>query len=130
MPTSYSIGDLAKEFGITTRTLRHYEDEGLLTPKRDGATRVFSGRDRARLKLALRAKRLGFLLHEIRELFQLYELAQDEKGQLQEFLARLEKRRATLEQQREDIVVMLGEINFFASQCQRRMARDSTQEGA
>ena len=128
MPTSYSIGDLAKEFGITTRTLRHYEDEGLLTPKRDGATRVFSGRDRARLKLALRGKRLGFLLHEIRELFQLYELAQDEKGQGQEFLARLEKRRATLEQQREDIAVMLGEINFFASQCRQRIARDSTQE--
>jgi len=129
MPASYSIGDLAKEFSVTTRTLRHYEEQGLLNPKREGATRMFSSRDRARLKLALRAKRLGFTLHEIRELFELYDLAKDERGQLQVFLARLEKRRATLEQQREDIAVMLGEINFFAGQCQKLITSDSRRSG-
>jgi DNA-binding transcriptional MerR regulator len=121
MPPGYSIGDLAREFGVTTRTLRHYEEEGLLNPNREGTARVFNNRDRARLKLALRAKRLGFPLHEIRELFQLFDLTRSEPAQLGEFLAKLEKRRASLEQQQEDIAVMLSEINFFAGQCRRIM---------
>ena len=128
MSAPYSITDLAKEFSVTTRTIRHYEEQGLLSPKREGAVRVFSNRDRVRLKLALRGKRLGFSLNEIRELFQLYDLAKDEKGQLQEFLAKLEKRRATLEQQREDIAVMLNEINFFSGQCQRLIAANTSEE--
>ena len=129
MSAVYSISDLAREFAVTTRTLRHYEEQGLLSPKREGAVRVFSNRDRVRLKLTLRGKRLGFSLNEIRELFQLYDLAKDEKGQLMEFLAKLEKRRATLEQQREDIAVMLNEINFFAGQCQRLIASNANKEG-
>jgi DNA-binding transcriptional MerR regulator len=119
MSDSYSISELAKEFGVTTRTIRFYEDQGLLSPTRAGATRVFSNRDRVRLKLALRGKRLGFSLAEIRELFELYDVSRDEKKQLEEFLARLERRRALLEQQREDIEVMLTEIDFFANQCRR-----------
>jgi DNA-binding transcriptional MerR regulator len=119
MSDSYSISELAKEFGVTTRTIRFYEDQGLLSPTRAGATRVFSNRDRVRLKLALRGKRLGFSLAEIRELFKLYDVSRDEKKQLEEFLARLERRRALLEQQREDIEVMLTEIDFFANQCRR-----------
>jgi DNA-binding transcriptional MerR regulator len=118
----HTITDLAKEFGITTRTIRHYEDEGLLSPRREGLNRLFSHRDRVRLKLALRGKRLGFTLAEIRELFNLYDLARDEKRQLQEFLTKLEKRRALLEQQREDIEVMLNEIAFFESQCRKLLA--------
>lgn len=121
---TYSISELAKEFGVTTRTIRHYEEQGLLNPKREGMSRIFSNRDRVRLKLALRGKRLGFSLNEIRELFELYDLARDEKKQLGEFLAKLEKRRALLEQQREDIDVMLNEINFFAGQCRRLLADD------
>ena len=74
---TYTISDLAREFDVTTRTLRHYEDQGLVTPTRDGINRIFSYRDRVRLKLALRGKRLGFSLNEIRELFQLYDLAHD-----------------------------------------------------
>ena len=123
MSNTYSISDLAKEFGVTTRTIRFYEDQGLLNPAREGTSRIFSNRDRVRLKLALRGKRLGFSLAEIRELFELYDVSRDEKKQLEEFLARLDRRRAHLEQQREDIEVMLNEINFFANQC-RRLLKD------
>lgn len=119
MTTTYSISALAKEFGVTTRTIRHYEDQGLLSPTREGTNRIFTGRDRVRLKLALRGKRLGFSLAEIRELFELYDVSRDERRQLEEFLIRLERRRAHLEQQREDIEVMLNEIDFFANQCRQ-----------
>jgi DNA-binding transcriptional MerR regulator len=122
MSKTYTISDLAQEFGITTRTLRHYEDRGLVTPTRDGINRIYSHRDRVRLKLALRGKRLGFSLSELRELFELYDLANDERRQLEEFAVKLERRRAQLEQQREDVEVMLNEINFFATQCQRLLA--------
>jgi DNA-binding transcriptional MerR regulator len=122
MSKTYTISELAEEFGVTTRTLRHYEDQGLVTPTRDGINRIYSHRDRVRLKLALRGKRLGFSLSELRELFQLYDLANDERRQLEEFAVKLERRRAQLEQQREDVEVMLNEINFFSTQCQRLLA--------
>ena len=119
MAEHYSISELAQEFGVTARTIRHYEDQGLLRPQRSGLSRVFSNRDRARLKLALRSKRLGFSLSEIRELFELYDVSRNEQEQLTSFLAKLDRRRALLEQQREDIDVMLNEINFFSAQCRR-----------
>jgi DNA-binding transcriptional MerR regulator len=121
--TSYSISELAQEFGVTTRTIRHYETEGLLSPQRRGQARVFSARDRVRLKLALRGKRLGFGLQEIKELFDLYDLSRDERHQLEAFLGKLEKRKALLEQQREDVEIMLQEVEFFAAQCRRLLAR-------
>jgi DNA-binding transcriptional MerR regulator len=124
MSETHSITALAKEFAITTRTIRHYEDEGLISPRREGQNRLFSNRDRVRLKLALRGKRLGFSLAEIRELFNLYDLARDEKRQLEHFLAKLEKRRSLLEQQREDIEVMLNEISFFDGQCRKLLAEN------
>lgn len=117
MSATYSISDLSREFAVTTRTIRYYEDQGLLSPKRAGVNRIFSTRDRVRLKLALRGKRLGFSLAEIRELFELYDVSRDEQRQLEQFLQRLERRRSLLEQQREDIEVMLNEIDFFARQC-------------
>jgi DNA-binding transcriptional MerR regulator len=129
MSTTFTISELAKEFGISTRTLRFYEDQGLLSPKREGTNRVFSPRDRVRLKLALRGKRLGFSLAEIRDLFELYDVSRDEHKQLEEFLTRLERRRAHLEQQREDIEIMLHEIDFFANQC-RRLLRGESEGGA
>lgn len=122
MSKTYTISELSQEFGVTTRTLRHYEDQGLVTPAREGVNRIYSHRDRVRLKLALRGKRLGFSLSELRELFRLYDLANDERRQLAEFAVKLERRRAQLEQQREDVEVMLNEINFFANQCQRLLA--------
>ncbi len=128
MSATFTISELAREFGVTTRTIRHYEDQGLLSPKREGVNRVFSNRDRVRLKLALRGKRLGFSLSEIRELFELYDVCRDEKKQLEEFLAKLERRRALLEQQLEDIEVMLNEISFFANQC-HRLLKDKSDRG-
>jgi DNA-binding transcriptional MerR regulator len=128
MSATFTISELAREFSVTTRTIRFYEDQGLLSPKREGTNRVFSQRDRVRLKLALRGKRLGFSLAEIRELFDLYDVSRDEHIQLEEFLARLERRRAHLEQQREDIEVMLREIDFFANQC-RRLLRGEPDSG-
>lgn len=122
MSQTFSISELAREFGVTTRTIRHYEEQGLLSPRREGTSRIFSARDRVRLKLALRGKRLGFSLSDIRELFELYDLARDERKQLEEFLAKLEKRRALLEQQKEDIEVMLNEVSFFSGQCRRLLA--------
>ena len=119
MINQFTISELAKEFEVTTRTIRYYEDQRLLSPAREGVNRVFSNRDRVRLKLALRGKRLGFSLAEIRELFELYDVSRDERRQLEAFLERLERRRALLEQQREDIAVMLNEIDFFSNQCRR-----------
>ncbi len=119
MSTTYTISELAREFGVTTRTIRYYEDQGLLSPKREGMNRIFQNRDRVRLKLALRGKRLGFSLGEIRELFELYDVTRDERRQIEEFLQKLERRRALLERQREDIEVMLNEMDFFANQCRR-----------
>jgi len=119
MTRTFKITDLAREFEVTTRTIRHYEEQGLLTPSRQGTARIFSARDRVRLKLALRGKRLGFSLQEIKELFDLYDMARDEKQQLAAFLDKLGRRKAILEQQREDVEVMLNEVQFFATQCQR-----------
>lgn len=130
MSATYSISDLSREFGVTTRTIRYYEAQGLLSPSRTGVNRVFSSRDRVRLKLALRGKRLGFSLAEIRELFDLYDVSRDERRQLEQFLERLERRRALLEQQREDIEVMLNEIDFFARQCRHILKGQSKDDGA
>lgn len=130
MSRTYTIRELSREFKVSTRTLRHYEDEGLVSPERRGITRLYSPRDRVRLKLALRGKRLGFSLGEIRELFQLYDLANGERAKLEEFAIKLERRRAQLEQQREDVEVMLNEINFFATQCQRLLADRQATENA
>jgi len=128
MASTYTISDLATEFSVTTRTIRHYEEQGLLNPRREGANRIFNSRDRIRLKLALRGKRLGFSLSDIRELFELYDLSKGEVKQVEEFLGKLEKRRALLEQQREDIEVMLNEISFFATQCRRLLANENNEK--
>ena len=121
MAEEYSISDLAQEFGVTTRTIRYYEDQGLLSPRRNGVTRVFSSRDRGRLRLAIRSKRLGLSLAEIAELFELYDLSQSEPRQLEAFLGKLERRRTQLEQQRAELDIMLSEISFFTEQCRRLM---------
>ena len=129
MSETYKITDLSREFAVTTRTIRHYEEQGLLNPSRQGTVRIFSGRDRVRLKLALRGKRLGFSLQEIKELFDLYDTARDERRQLKAFLDRLDRRKTLLEQQREDVEVMLAEVQFFAAQC-RRLLEQADGSGA
>ena len=128
MINSYTISDLAKEFDITTRTIRHYEDEGLLIPQRQGTNRIFSVRDRARLKLALRGQRLGIPLAELRELFDLYDISSGDSQQLQEFSTKLERRRRLLQQQRDDIDIMLNEIAFFEKQCRKLLVEKQRSE--
>jgi DNA-binding transcriptional MerR regulator len=115
---TFSIADLAREFDLTPRAIRYYEDKGLLSPQREGMQRVYSKRDRTRLKLALRGKRLGLSLAEIRELIDMYDTATDGSPQLLKFLTVLSRRKAALEQQREDIEAVLDEINRFERQCQ------------
>ena len=113
----FAISDLSREFGITPRTIRFWEDQGILSPQREGSKRVFTRRDRARLKMALRGKRLGLSLAEIKDLIGMYDGEQDETSQLQECLRVMAKRRQALEQQREDIETMLAEIGQFETQC-------------
>lgn len=100
---TYTIGELAEEFGITARTLRVYEEEGLLDPKREGTRRIYNERNRVRLRLILRGKRLGWSLSEIRESFDLYDSSRGETGQLEAMLEKLRQRRESLLAQREDI---------------------------
>ena len=126
--TSFSISDLAREFGITPRTIRFYEDQRLVAPKREGRTRVFSRRDRTRLKLALRGKRLGFSLAEIGYLINMYDSARDKNTQLTELLNGLAQRKAALVQQREDIEAVLQEINALEPQCRELLTARAAQD--
>lgn len=114
---TYTITELAREFGLTTRAIRFYEDHGLIAPTRAGRHRVYGNRDKVRLKLTLRGKRLGLTLSEIRELIDMYDAAKDERAQVERLQEVLRKRRSILEQQREDIEVVLGEIGAFEEQC-------------
>ena len=107
---TFSIGELAGEFGITSRTLRLYEEEGLLDPRREGTRRIYNERNRVRLRLILRGKRLGWSLSEIRESFDLYDSSLGEEAQLESMLGKLEYRRETLIGQRKDIDSALREL--------------------
>jgi DNA-binding transcriptional MerR regulator len=118
---TYSISDLAKEFALTTRAIRFYEDEGLLSPRRSGRSRIYGERERVRIKLILRGKRLGLALAEIRELLDLYEATRSERPQLTKFLEVLATRRAMLKQQQEDIAIVLAEIDSLERQCRKRL---------
>jgi DNA-binding transcriptional MerR regulator len=120
--TAYSISDLAQEFNLTTRAIRFYEDEGLLQPGRSGRRRVYSARDRVRLKLILRGKRLGFSLSDVRAIIEMYDLDAGETGQLRYFLNQIQERREALKQQRSDIDLTLRELDEIESQCQGRLA--------
>jgi DNA-binding transcriptional MerR regulator len=113
----FTITDLAKEFKLTTRAIRFYEDQGLLNPQREGRKRVYGNRDRTRLKLILRGKRLGFSLSETRELFELFDSPRGEERQLRRFVKILSERRAILEQQQRDIEAILGEIEVAEAEC-------------
>lgn len=118
----YSISELAREFDVTPRAIRFYEAEGLLSPAREGQRRIYSLRDRTRLKLTLRGKRLGLSLSEIREIVDMYEPGRDERPQLEKFLAVLEAHKRQLEQQREDIEAQLSEIVLFEKRCRKRLS--------
>ena len=121
--TTWSISDLAQEFALTTRAIRFYEDEGLIAPQRLGTRRVYGARERTRLKLILRGKRLGLSLVDIKEILDLYDSRQGDRPQLVKFVDALERRRLQLLQQREDIDVVLSEITAIEKDCRRRLAR-------
>jgi len=133
MPTTYTIAELAREFDITARAIRFYEDQGLLSPSREGVggrNRVYTPRDRTRLKLTLRGKRLGLTLSEIKSIVDMYESPKDTVAQIDRFLGILAHQRETLEQQRADIEMALEEISSHEEECRRLLADSATPTGA
>lgn len=110
MKTHYTIGDLSREFGVTLRTLRFYEDKQLLNPKRQGPNRLYGRRDRARLKLVLMGKKVGFSLVEIKDMLDLYDLKDGQVTQLKVALGKFDKQIALLRQQRSDIEQAIDEL--------------------
>ncbi len=120
--TTWSIGELADEFGVTHRTIRFYEDQGLITPERRGTARVFHPRDRVRLALVLRGKRLGFDLAQIRRIVDMYDQEPGEEGQLRYFLDQIAARRADLEQRRRDIETTLAELDDVERRARETLA--------
>jgi DNA-binding transcriptional MerR regulator len=116
-----SIGVLAREFGVTTRTIRYYEDEGLLSPERRGQKRVYGPRERVRLRLILRGKRLGFSIAEIREILDMYQSEPGEAGQLRHLIGKIAERRAALENQRADIDETLADLGEIEARCEQAL---------
>ena len=119
----FSISELSREFDVTPRAIRFYEDQGLLAPRRDGQRRIYTPRDRTRLKLTLRGKRLGLTLAEIRELIDMYEPGRDERPQLERFRQVLETHRKSLAQQRADIEAQLAEIQTFEKRVHQQLKK-------
>jgi DNA-binding transcriptional MerR regulator len=113
----YSISDLSKEFDITTRSIRFYEDQGLIFPARKGQTRIYNQRDKVRLKLILRGKRLGFSLAETGRLFELYDVDKTSATQLNTIMTLINNKKNDLKQQLEDINAILIELNDLEDNC-------------
>jgi DNA-binding transcriptional MerR regulator len=125
-PTTYTISDLAREFDLTTRAIRFYEDMGLLRPERSGPggrNRVYSPRDRTRLKLTLRAKRLGLSLTEARDIIDMYDSPRDTGPQLRKFLAILAQHRQQLEEQMAELQANLEEVRTHEKEARALLAR-------
>ena len=120
---TFTIGELAREFDLTTRAIRFYEDCGLITPQRSGRNRVYSLRDRTRLKLTLRGKRLGLTLAEVKELVDMYESPRDTQAQLKKFLVVLATHREQLEQQLADLHATLDEVRSHEKEARRLLAQ-------
>ena len=126
----FTITDLATEFDITPRTIRFWEDQGLIAPEREAGKRVYTRRDRTRLKLALRGKRLGLALTEIKQLINMYDAADhDDREQLLTLLNVLARQRSSLKQQLEDIEAVLGELDRFEQVCKDALGEAATAEG-
>jgi DNA-binding transcriptional MerR regulator len=115
---SYSIGELAKEFDITNRSIRFYEDQGLILPTRKGQTRIYNQRDKVRLKLILRGKRLGFSLAETGRLFELYDADKSSATQLETFMQLILQKKEDLKQQLDDIHAVMFELDSLQDNCQ------------
>jgi len=124
---TYTISELAREFDLTTRAIRFYEDCGLLSPQRAGRNRIYTARDRTRLKLTLRGKRLGLTLSEVKELVDMYESPRDTQPQLKKFLTVLAVHRQQLEQQMADLHVTLDEVRQHEKEA-KRLLNSSSQD--
>ncbi len=122
---TYTITELAREFDVTPRAIRFYEDQGLLSPARQGRSRVYTRADRTRLRLTLRGKRLGLSLAEIREIIGMYAGVKNSVPQLNRLLSVLDTRRTALLQQREDIEAVLSEIDMLERQCRGLLGNDA-----
>jgi DNA-binding transcriptional MerR regulator len=122
-PQTWTIAQVAAEFGVTHRAVRHYEDLGLISPERRGQQRVYHRRDRTRLNLILRGKRLGFPLEEIRTIIDLYDAPRGRASQLEYVLGQIDDRRADLEQRRRDLDDALKELDAFEESCRADLAR-------
>jgi len=118
----YSITELTREFGVSTRTLRFYEDEGLIHPERRGRTRLYRAADRRLIREILRGRRIGFTVAEIREIIQVYKEPPGEAGQLRLLMRRLEEKRENLRQKRKDIDDTLTELDNIEEACLTRLA--------
>ncbi len=118
---TYSIGELAEEFGVTSRALRLYEEEGLLDPQREGTRRIYNERNRVRLRLILRGKRLGWSLSEIRESFDLYDSSLGEEAQLEWMLDKLAQRRQSLMEQSKDIENALQDLERITTDAEQAL---------
>ena len=127
---SWTIAQIADEFGVTHRTVRHYEDLGLLSPERRGLNRVYHRRDRTRLNLILRGKRLGFPLEEIRTIIDLYDAPRGRASQLEYVLSQVDERRVDLEQRRRDLDDALKELDAFEESCRADLTRTAADPGA
>ncbi|MCB2099272.1 MAG: MerR family DNA-binding transcriptional regulator [Rhodobacterales bacterium] len=125
MNDTFGIAQLAREFGVTTRTIRFYEDKGLLAPERAGQRRIYTQRDRVRLRLIMRGKRLGFSLEEIAEMVNLYDQDPTEVAQLRLFLDKIGQRRSALRRQQADIKAILDELDRLDAQSTALLAEKS-----
>ncbi len=123
MKKTYTIGDLANEFGITTRTIRFYEEKGYLSPKRNGTRRIYNATDRTSLRLILRGKRLGLSLDETADMIQMYGSPGGNRKQLEIFLTRIGEKRTELERKRKDLEVMLNDLQGVEEKCQLALAQ-------
>ena len=124
MSDTWTITELAQEFDITTRTIRFYEDKGLIAPERSRQRRIYHPRDRVRLQLVMRGKRLGFSLDEIQEMIDLYDADPTEFAQLKMFIVKLRERRRLLQRQRNDINSVISEIREREQQCQKLLGKE------
>ena len=120
--TTFAIGELAREFDITPRSIRFYEEQGLLSPTRTGQNRVYLNKDRVRLKLILRGKRLGFSLAEVKTLFDMYDSNPNSAVQLEAMLEMSEQKRAVLNQQLEDIQMLMTQLDDVETRCREELA--------
>lgn len=118
---TYSIGELAKHFDVTARSIRFYEEQNLISPERQGQSRIYHAKDKVRLKLILRGKRLGFSLAEIRKLFELYDTNPNSAAQLEIMLQLTQSKRAVLEQQLNDIQMLMNELDEVEIRCQEEL---------